>query len=61
MTFNIPFSAQPPYNPNSTELFNHEMSKQVNREKFTPILLAYRKGKFPGVSETDLREILKYI
>jgi hypothetical protein len=29
--------------------------------KVSPIMLAYKRGKFPGFSDADFKEVLKYM
>jgi hypothetical protein len=34
---------------------------EIKRVKYNPVLLAYHKGKFKGLDDRDVMEILKYI
>eukprot|EP00347_Sterkiella_histriomuscorum_P006505 403352510 len=38
-----------------------EFLKQINIPKFYPILQAYKKGKFSGITDDDFKAILKYM
>jgi hypothetical protein len=40
---------------------NIDLLRFINIAKFTPIFQAYKKGKFPGVTDADFKEILKYM